>query len=357
MKKNHFIDFRSDTVTLPTKEMLQFLKECSFGDDVFQEDETVNKLEKICAELFGKEKALYVCTGTMGNQVSVMSLLSDFGPTHGVIMDKRSHIYEFELGGLSFHTGCRHDTIIPKNGKYITCQEIKENLILKNDWHHPITKLVTLENTIQGVVMPIEEIKAIRELCDEHKILMHLDGARIWNASVASGVSLKEYGKYFDTMNVCLSKGLGAPIGSVIVGNEKIIQKARRFRKLTGGGWRQAGIIAAPAIYAIKNNLPKLGIDHENAKFLSGELKKLGFEVVNDVQTNWVVSSSKSMKVSWKLISSHKLILENNIRLTIRGGDENLTRMLTHIQISQKDIEKFISILKKIIKETADRKN
>jgi threonine aldolase len=249
MSKQHIVmDFRSDTVTKPTSDMLQAMLTAEVGDDVYNDDPSVHQLEKRVAKLCGKEAGLFVCSGVMSNQLALRCHLS---PMQEVICDHRSHIYRSEQGGISFHSQCSVMPIIPQDGKtHITAKQVEQKICTSVDYHTPITRVISLENTLHGTVMPIEEIRAISTLAKKHKLIMHLDGARIWNASIATGISLEEYCSHFDSISLCMSKGMGAPIGSVLVGDSEFIGLARRYRKLLGGGWRQAGILAAAANYS-----------------------------------------------------------------------------------------------------------
>ncbi|KPL03433.1 MAG: threonine aldolase, partial [candidate division Zixibacteria bacterium SM1_73] len=284
-----FIDLRSDTVTKPSKAMRQAIAQAEVGDDVFEDDPTVKKLEQMVAELLGKEKALFVASGTMANEVAIKSWTK---PGDEVLLEVDSHIYNYEVGAPSVLCGVQMHTLKGKRG-VLTVEQILDH-IRPQDIHIPPTTLICLENTHNragGTIYPIEEIKKIRKATKPLGIKMHLDGARLWNATVATGVPLDQYARWFDSVSVCLSKGLGAPIGSLITGDSDFIRVARRNRKMFGGGMRQVGIIAAAGIYSIENNFNRLIEDHRNAKALAQGLSKIPKISVDleSVQTNIVV--------------------------------------------------------------------
>jgi threonine aldolase len=305
MKKKIF-DFRSDTVTIPTPEMLQEMIKAEVGDDVRNEDPTVHKLQNLVASLCNKESALFVCSGMMSNQIAIRTHITQNHHQNIIpqmlICDSRCHIFKYEMGGVAFHSGCQIYPIeINEPEGYITAEMIEKRINKINNLHNPITTIICLENTLNGNIFPIEEIKKIKELSQKYEIKMHLDGARLWNACIATGISMNEYTQYFDSISVCLSKGLGAPIGSVLVGSKSFIQTAIEYRKLFGGGWRQAGNLAAAGIYAINHHWKKMKEDHENAQLLYEGLVKLGFKVQNP-QTNMLFPNSKPLNLSFNTI-------------------------------------------------------
>lgn len=265
------IDLRSDTVTKPTAAMKEFMAKAPLGDDVFGEDPTVLELEKETAKLLGHEAAVFMPTGTMSNQIAI-KLHTQSGDE--MLCESTCHIYTWEAGGPAVLSGVTSRTI-PGNAGVLTLEDLEDKIRPSND-HYTRTSIVCLENTHNrggGKVFPLEEIKRIRAWTREHNLAFHLDGARLWNAAVASGLSLSAFATEFDTVSVCFSKGLGAPVGSALVGSTAHIRKARKFRKLFGGGMRQAGVIAAAALFALRNNIPRLAEDHANAQLLADAVR------------------------------------------------------------------------------------
>lgn len=282
------IDLRSDTFTKPSPEMLKAMFDAKIGDDVFGEDPTVNHLEAICAEMFGTEAALFCPSGTMTNQIAIKCHTQ---PGDEVICDKVSHVYIYEGGGIAFNSGCQVKTIDGIRGM-ITAEDVA-GAINPDDVHKANTSLVVLENTGNrggGSCYEIEDILQIKEVCETNNLKLHLDGARLFNALVAKQQNAKQYGEMFDSISICLSKGLGTPIGSVLLGKKDFIKKARRVRKVMGGGMRQAGYIAAAGVYALENNIDRLAIDHHHAKQIAEAL--LTKDVVGKmmpVETNIII--------------------------------------------------------------------
>jgi threonine aldolase len=286
VNEDYFIDLRSDTITKPTDEMREAAKRAIVGDDVFGDDPTVNELERYAADLFGKEAALFVSSGTQGNLVSIMSHTS---PGDEVLLDSQSHIYFYEVGGLSAVAGTIPKLIESQNG-YISKEVLEANL-RPSDIHFAPSSLFCMENTHNrygGVALSVDQMVEATELAKKHGLKTHLDGARIFNAAVYHKVDVKEYAKLFDSIQFCLSKGLSAPIGSMVVGDEDFIRIARKKRKMLGGGMRQAGIIAAPGLVALEKMRDRLKEDHNNAKEIGTLLIKAGFEIVPP-QTNILV--------------------------------------------------------------------
>lgn len=339
------IDLRSDTVTKPTPDMLQAMMTATVGDDVLQEDVTVQQLEKRVAELCGKEAALFTCSGVMGNQICLKVHLA---PLTEIIVDERAHIYRHELGGIAYHSGASIMPIATVNGlDYITAEQIESKINRGVDYHTPITACIALENTVRGIVVPMEELIKIRAVADKYGLPMHLDGARLWNAHVATGVSLAEYGQLFDSMSLCFSKGLGAPIGSVIVGSKSFIAKARQYRKLFGGGWRQAGILAAACLYSLDHILPtKLKQDHENAKKLEKGILELGFTSAVTVHTNMVHVDSSALGIPFKHIARY--LNAHGVRV-LDCTNSNTCRMVLHHQVSSEDVDTVLQTLAQAI--------
>ena len=337
------IDLRSDTVTKPSQAMRSAMANADVGDDVFKEDPTANRLQKYCAELFGKEDALFVPSGVMGNQLCLNVLTQ---PGDEIICDKNAHIFQFESGSPAMLSGLSMNLLDGKNG-VITPEEVEDAIRPSSAYYMPRTKVIEVENTHNvagGVVHPIENIKALKTLADKHNLKMHLDGARLWNASVANGISVAEYSSYFDTVSVCLSKGLGAPVGSIILGEKGMIEEAFRVRKSWGGGMRQIGILAAAGLYAIENNLKRLSEDHENAKALANHLTQIdGVEIdASLVETNIVVFKSTTL-------SSEDVIIKSKGKgLLLVPIGVGVLRAVTHLDISREDIERAKQILTEV---------
>ena len=283
------IDIRSDTVTKPSDEMRDVIARAEVGDDVFGEDPNVNELQVAVAKLFGKESALYVPSGTMANQVSINAHTQ---PGNEVICESGCHLYNYESGAPALLSGVMLRTIDGEMGS-ITAEQVEAN-IRPTSYHFAQTTLITLENTHNragGTIFPLGQIKEISEVAKKHNIKMHLDGARLMNAVVATGIEAAEWASYFDSVSICLSKGLGAPVGSVVAGTEAFIERAHRYRKTYGGGMRQAGLLAAAGKYALENNVERLAEDHTNALTFAESVASLeGINVELDwVQTNIVM--------------------------------------------------------------------
>ena len=269
----NYIDLRSDTVTKPSKEMRKAIYEAEVGDDVFQEDPSVNSLQKYAAELLGKEAALFVSSGVMGNQICLNVLTN---PRDEVICEKDCHIFNYESGSPAALSGIQLLPLDGKNG-VLAPEQIEPYIRPESAYYMPTTKVIEVENTHNragGTIHPIENIKALSALAKKHNLYIHLDGARIWNASVATGIPVNEYAAYFDTVSCCLSKGLGAPVGSIIAGDKHFIDEAFKVRKAWGGGMRQVGLLAAAGLYALKNNIARLAEDHEKAKMLAEAINR-----------------------------------------------------------------------------------
>jgi threonine aldolase len=283
------IDLRSDTVTRPTPGMLAAMMAATVGDDVFGEDETVNELQRRAAALFGMEAALFCPTGTMTNQIAVKVHTQ---PGDEVICHELSHIYLYEGGGVAYNSGASVRLLQGDNGRF-TAGQVLENVNRREDSHFPYTRLVSVENTVNkggGCCWTFEELQRIRAACRDAGLALHLDGARLFNALAARGGSPREYGATFDTISICLSKGLGAPAGSLLLGSREHIAKAHRVRKLMGGGMRQAGYIAAAGLYALDHHVERLREDHRRAAAIGAELGRRDFVAsVLPVETNIVV--------------------------------------------------------------------
>lgn len=337
------IDLRSDTVTKPSKAMREAMMKAEVGDDVYKEDPTVNKLENYCAELFGKEDALFVPSGVMGNQLCLNVLTQ---PSDEVICDKYAHIFQYESGSPAMLSGLSLNLIEGENG-IITPEQVEPLIRPSSAYYMPRTKVIEVENTHNvagGVIQPLENIRALKSLADKYDLKMHLDGARLWNASIKTGVSLAEYSSYFDTVSVCLSKGLGAPVGSVILGEKDFIKEAFRMRKAWGGGMRQIGILAAAGQYAIENNMSKLSEDHEKAESLADHISKLpGVEIdLNLMQTNIVMFEHVTLEVE----DVFQKCKDKGLLLSL--GSVGVIRAVTHLDISSEDINNAIQILSEV---------
>jgi len=329
------LDFRSDTVTKPTKEMRDAAANADVGDDVYGEDATVNTLENISAEMFNKESALFVTSGTQGNAVAV---LAHTQRGDEIILESRSHIYGGEVGGLAVLGSLMARTVYGERG-WMKPEDL-EAAIRPDNIHLPHTSLICVENTHNasgGTPLTPKQVHDNWEVAKNNNLGLHIDGARIFNASIALGVDVKEFSKYADTIMICLSKGLAAPIGSIVVGSNELIEKAKKYRKMLGGGMRQAGIIAAPGIIALTKMTSRLAEDHENAKKLSKGLEELGIKILYPVETNMVYIDFST--IGWTpedwLQKCNKLGWKTNAR-------EGNTRLCTHYGIEQQDIEAFL---------------
>ncbi|MBA2612507.1 MAG: aminotransferase class I/II-fold pyridoxal phosphate-dependent enzyme [Bacteroidetes bacterium] len=337
------IDLRSDTVTKPSKAMMEAMFSAEVGDDVFKEDPTIIELEKFSANLFGKEAALFCPSGTMTNQIAIKVHTQ---PGDELICDVNSHIYNYEGGGISFNSGVQAK-LLPGNEGRLSPELIEPAINGDFDWLTR-TSLVSLENTVNragGSYYTLDQIKPIHAFCQKHNLKLHLDGARIFNALAESNETPKQIGEYFDSISICMSKGLGAPIGSLLLGEKDFIRKARRIRKIFGGGMRQAGILAAAGLYALKNNVTRLKEDHARAKKLGDVLNKLGYvDSVLPVYTNIVIFHLKPEKITGDAFE--KKLSENNIKISAFG--KHTIRMVTHLDFDDTMLEKTIGVLKKI---------
>lgn len=333
-----FIDLRSDTVTQPTLAMREAMARAEVGDDVMGEDPTVNALEKKMAERAGTEESLFVTSGTQANLLAVMSHCERGDE---FISGQQSHVYRWEAGGAAVLGSVQPQPIQNEADGTIDIDLIEEN-IKPDDSHFARTRLICLENTIGGKVLPLSYLKRVRSLADRHGLQMHLDGARAFNAAVKLGVELKSIAEPFDSISICLSKGLGAPVGSMLCGNREFIAKARRLRKMLGGGMRQAGILAAAGIYALENHVERLQEDHENAKALAEGLSGLpGLELdLSKVQTNMVFA---------RLTKHSPEDLEKELKaLGILIFPDPVLRLVTHLDISAEDIRSVIDAFKRV---------
>lgn len=341
---NKSIDLRSDTVTKPSTQMLEAISQLDLdklGDDVFGEDELTNEFEKEVSQLLGKEAGLFVPSGTMANQLAI-KINTDEGDE--VICETGAHIANYETAAPSVLSRVQLKTLNGENG-ILKAEQIAEAIRPSADWY-PRTALVVLENTHNragGVIYPISEIEKIAELCKSNKLRLHLDGARLWNACIATGVKPKDYAQYFDTISVCFSKGLGAPIGSMVLGTVADIQKARRFRKMWGGGMRQTGVIATMARVALEKNYDRLTIDHQHAKMLAQAFEANPKFRVNraNVQTNIIaVDVSPSMMSENEVVERFK---QNGV--LVSSIKKHYIRLVTHLGISSQDIQTVLNLI------------
>lgn len=334
------IDLRSDTVTKPSQEMRKAMYEAEVGDDVFKEDPTVNRLEAYAAELLGKEAALFVTSGVMGNQICLNVLTN---PGDEVICERDAHIFNYESASPAKLSGIQ---LLPVEGKdgVITAEQVEPLIRPSSAYYMPRTKVIEVENThnrASGAVWPLEKIIDLKNLAKKYNLFYHLDGARIWNASVATGISVKEYASHFDTVSCCLSKGLGAPVGSIIAGTKEFIKEAYRIRKSWGGGMRQAGILAAAGLYALQNNIERLKEDHEKAKYFAQRISENpNLEInLNAVQTNIILFKPLKLSVEEGI----KRCKEEGLLLSV--GKIDLIRAVTHLDISFDEVRKAADII------------
>lgn len=338
------IDLRSDTVTVPSPAMRDAMFSAPIGDDVFGEDPSVNLLEKKIAALFGKEAAIYCPSGTMTNQVGIRILTNPF---EEMICYSGAHIYRYEGGGLAGNSQLSIRLIDGDRGRF-TVKDIEQNINNTADPHQPITSLIALENTVvrgSGSVWSIADVRDIRKFALSKGIKTHLDGARIFNALAVSGDSPADFASHFDTVSVCLSKGLGAPVGSVLLCNKDMEYKARRARKAFGGGMRQAGFLAAAGIYALDNNIQRLKDDHRRAKVLGDTLKNVPWvESIDPVDTNIIVFSVAGDLTTDKVLAA---LANEGIRAVKFRGPKEL-RMVTHLNFNDEMLDRAVTILKKI---------
>ena len=334
------IDLRSDTVTKPSKFMKKYMMDAALGDDVFQDDPTVKELENKTARMFGHEAGLFCSSGTMTNQIALMVYLR---PGDEVICSSEAHIYNYEGGGIARNSGASA-RLINRNSGIVYLDEIIDNLN-PDDIHYPVTNLVALENTINrggGICYPISEIEKISKFCESKNIPLHLDGARLFNALVKTGVKTNYIGPLFDSISICFSKGLGAPVGSVLVGSKEFIRKARRVRKALAGGVRQVGMLAAAGIYALENNIERLAVDHQHANLLAEGLRSCSWiDKVMEVETNIVIGYMKEGFQNSNFVEKLQ-----KLGVSIVSFGKGRIRMVTHLDVSKQDIDKVISLLK-----------
>jgi threonine aldolase len=335
-------DLRSDTVTRPTPAMLEFMMQAPVGDDVFGEDPTINELEAMAAGLFGMEAALYCPTGTMSNQVGIKVHTQ---PGDEVICDKTAHVYQYEGGGIAFNAGAQVRLLDGEHGR-ITAAQVAQS-INPDDVHKARTSLVCLENTANrggGSCYDLAEIKKIRQVCDEQGLQLHLDGARLFNALVARGESPRQHGELFHSISVCLNKGLGCPVGSILMGPAAFIKRARRVRKVFGGGMRQAGYMAAAGVFALRNHVERLAIDHQHAKVLAAALEKAPYVAgILPVETNIVIFE---VKEGWQAAQLSAKLKEHKI-LAIAISPTQI-RMVLHLDVTPEMVAYVVDVIGKL---------
>jgi len=339
------IDLRSDTFTLPSKEMLDSIPSAELGDDVEGEDPTVNQLQDMAADMFGAEAALLVASGTMGNLVSLMAHCRRGDE---VFLEAEAHIYYYELGGMSAIVGAIPNLIKGVRGKFTS--EQLEAAIRHPDLHYPIARLVCIENTHNrggGTVWTPREVEAVAKVAHDHGLKVHCDGARIFNAAVALDVDVKEYMRHLDSLSFCLSKGLACPVGSVVLGNREFIEEVRRARKMVGGGMRQAGIIAAPGIIALQKMVGRLKEDHRNARRLAEGLNQIpGVKVdLDSVQTNIVLADITG--TGWDV--DYFVNRAGKIGIQVFEFGATKARFVTHYGIDEQDIDEVLSRLRRLL--------
>jgi threonine aldolase len=336
------IDYRSDTMTKPTPGMLQAMMSAKVGDDVFGEDPTINELENLASDMFGMEAALFCPSGTMTNQIAIKCHTQ---PGDEVISDESAHVYQYEGGGIAFNSGASVKLLTSNRGR-INAEQVK-NSINPDDNHKAHTSLVCLENTSNrggGSCYDFTEIKRIREVCSQHNLKLHLDGARLFNALVEKQETPKQYGGIFDSISICLSKSLGCPVGSLLIGKKDFIKKARRVRKVFGGGMRQAGFLAAAGIYALHNHIERLKEDHLHAKQIADVLQKKNFiKMMLPVETNIIIFELNDSISAPAVVE--KMKEKNVLGYAIAP---NRIRLVVHLDITKEMVEKTIEIISKL---------
>ncbi len=338
------INLISDTVTKPSRGMLEAMMSAEVGDDVFKADPSVNLLEEKAAKLFGKEAALFFPSGTMANQTAIKLHTQ---PGEQLICDKFAHVYNYEGGGVSFNSGVSCKLVDGHQGM-MSAGQVEAAINPPDFYHSPLTTLVCIENTTNkggGACWDFEELKRIKEVCAAHGLAYHLDGARIWNALVAKNETPEQYGKLFDTISICFSKGLGCPVGSVLMGSKELMDKALRIRKILGGGMRQAGYLAAAAVYALDHNIERLANDHQKASEIGKILKGLHYvKKVEPIETNIII-----FEIDEKILKETDFVnqlAKNDI--SIIGMGQGKLRIVTHMDYTEKMHESFLSTLKKL---------
>jgi threonine aldolase len=337
------INLISDTVTVPTPEMLNAMMQAKVGDDVFNADPTALALQDKIAKMFGKEAALYFPSGTMANQTAIKIHTQ---PSEQMICDKWAHVYNFEGGGAAFNSGISCCLLDGDRGMF-TAEQVRDAINNPDNIHIPITSLVAVENTTNkggGACWDIEELKKIKQVCIDNNLAFHLDGARLFNALVAKNETPKQYGDLFDTISICLSKGLGAPIGSLLLGTKAHIKKAYRIRKLFGGAMRQVGYLAAAGIYALDNHVERLVEDHKHAKQIGEALDKSPYiSNVEPIETNIIIFNVTDVISDDDFVNALK---KQQILISSMGGGK--LRMVTHLAVTNAMTEEVVTVLKNL---------
>ncbi len=333
------IDFRSDTVTKPSAGMRDAMMSAEVGDDVFGEDPSVNKLEEMAAAMFGKEAGLFCSSGTQTNQIAIKCHTQ---PGDEVVCDADAHIYQYEGGGIGFNSGCSVK-LLPGDFGRITASQVRENINNRDDYHKARTSLVCVENTSNrggGSCYDFSELERIHDVCTKHDLGYHIDGARLFNALVAKHEEPGQYGKLFDSISVCLSKSLGCPVGSLLLGDKVFITRARRIRKVLGGGMRQAGFLAAAGTYALQHNISRLQEDHLHAQEIAGALRKNKFvKEILPVQTNIIIFETRDINAP-ALVEKLK---EKNILWYAIAPEK--VRLVLHLDITPEMVQKTIDVI------------
>ncbi|KAL6850769.1 Threonine aldolase [Amphichorda felina] len=334
-------EFRSDTFTTPTPAMLEAMANATFGDDVYQEDENTAEFQAEVARLTGMEESLFMLSGTMGNQIGVRVHLNQ--PPHSVLCDYRAHVYAEEGSGLAVLSQAMVTPVHPANGLYLTLQDVQDWVVLGDDIHTAPTRVISLEVTIGGVLTPLNEIRAISEFAHGHGIKVHCDGARLWNASAATGHSLADYCRHFDSVSMCVSKGLGAPVGGVLASTAANIRQARWLRKQQGGGIRQSGVLTAAALVALREVWPTMKDTHDKTKRLARDLEALGVVPQIPVDTNFFFIDAQRSKIDMGVL------LEKCQKYNVRLINE---RIAMHHQVSDEAIENLKAAIAEAVEET-----
>jgi threonine aldolase len=333
------VDFRSDTVTKPTPAMLEAMMKAKVGDDVFGEDPSINELETLSAGMFGMEAAIFCPSGTMTNQIAIKCHSQ---PGDEVICDENAHVYQYEAGGIAFNSGASVKLLTGDRGR-INAAQVKA-AINSDDNHKAHTSVVCIENTSNrggGSCYDFAEIKKIEQVCREHNLKFHLDGARLFNALVERKETPKQYGEIFDSISICISKGLGCPVGSLLIGKKDFIKKARRIRKVFGGGMRQAGFLAAAGIYALQNHIERLREDHEHARQIAKAFQQKNFvKMVLPVETNIIIFELDDSLTAPALVAKMK---ENNILAYAIAP--NRVRLVVHLDVTKEMVKRTIEII------------
>ncbi|GJJ09512.1 hypothetical protein Clacol_003735 [Clathrus columnatus] len=329
------------TITAPTDEMYAYAIHSSLGDDVYEEAST-KILEAHMATLFGKEAAIFVASGTMSNQLALRAHL--FQPPHSILCDVRSHIHCYEAGGAAYHSQATVIPVIPSNSHHLTLDDVKKYIVTETDIHFSTTKVVALENTLNGTIFPQDEIIKIAEYCKSIDVRMHLDGARIWHVAAETGIPLDILCSPFDSISCCFSKGLGAPVGSCLLGSKALIARARGLRKLFGGGMRQIGFLAGCAAFALSNHFKLLPDVHDLARKLEQGLRNLGAQILVPAETCMVFYDPKPLGLDYLEISERAAALP----LPIKAGG---SRLVVHIQTSTQTVDDFLDLLKTMMAE------